>query len=875
MFTTGGDAFWSIRDALAARATGRRRLASPPASMLSLPIVLLLLAAVLPHPAAAAIHGVFAHGVASGDPTHESVIIWTRVTPTGRDQPGQWDPVDAEHSSKTFRVTWTVSTEPPESRRAPGAPDDDTASSSSSSSSSSASTSSRATGSHPRLGLDAEIWSWDPARVAASGVVVTTGATDWTVKVDVRGLIPGVQYHYAFNTTGDRHSPTGTFRLPPPPGVSYPPDAEPVRIAVFSCANWAWGHFHAYDAAARGWGGAAARLDAWLHLGDYYYEYGDAAYPAADEATPDRWASLDPRRETVSLADYRARHALHRTDPGLMALSASAPLVAMWDDHEIANNEWTDGAEDHQTDREGRYSHRVRAAIRAYHEWLPTREPATVDPGAPAVAYNRTVHFGDVASFVVMETRLVARTDPNANPAGNVFANASREIAASATPAPVDWRGSALERRLDAIGETLEAYRSREDKRMLGDAQTRWIERETRWSRDAGVRWQVYAQASIVMDAAPPDLEAGAAALDARRDAPKPPGGYATWAEALRAWTDWDGTGTGTGTGGSGNAGGGASRPARGRGGRAVPVASARALLAVGRHGINWNFDDWHGYAAERERFLRAAVPNANRALILGGDSHDAWAGIVPADPAGWGARGSKGIRGIDDDSDSDRDPDDVAIGAVEFDVPGITPPGAFEQAFPWCPTELIDEGHLAANAATMRFVKTGRRGFAMLTLDRDAAVADFVFTPSVRDETYAPECGGSFVASEGSDGHVRLRRRACPPLPRELGAGGVPGLGARANVADGRGGEGTATLIVVAVVFGAVGGAAGYAWPWRGGLGGGSGGGNGRGGGGIARRRGYDAFDHDDDAELELGRSGSGEHPRPGDRTPRSGHTH
>ena len=186
-----------------------------------------------------------------------------------------------------------------------------------------------------------------------------------------------------------------------------------------------------------------------------------------------------------------------------------------------------------------------------------------------------------------------------------------------------------------------------------------------------------------------------------------------------------------------------------------------RARSAVGRHGINWNFDDWHGYAAERERFLRAAVPNANRALILGGDSHDAWAGIVPADPAGWGARGSKGIRGIDDD----RDPDDVAIGAVEFDVPGITPPGAFEQAFPWCPTELIDEGHLAANAPTMRFVKTGRRGFAMLTLDRDAAVVDFVFTPSVRDETYAPECGGSFVASEGSDGHVRLRRRACPPL--------------------------------------------------------------------------------------------------------------
>lgn len=798
--------------------------------MSSLAIVLLLSAAVLPHPAAAAIHGVFAHGVASGDPTHESVIIWTRVTPTGRDQPGQWDPADAENSTKTFRVTWTVSTEPPESRRAPGVDAADTASSSSSSSS-------RATGSHPRVGPDAEIWSWDPARVVASGVVITTGATDWTVKVDVRGLHPNVQHYYAFNVTGDRHSPAGAFRLPPPPGEPYPPDAEPVRIAVFSCANWAWGHFHAYDAAARGWGGAAARLDAWVHLGDYYYEYGDAAYPAADEAVPDRWASLDPRSETVTLAEYRARHALHRTDPGLMALSASAPLVAMWDDHEVANNEWIDGAEDHQTDREGRYGDRVRAAIRAYHEWLPTREPTVSDPNEPAVGYNRTVHFGDVASFVVMETRLVARTDPNADPAGNVFANASMEISTSATPAPGDWRGSALERRLDAIREELEAYRSREGKRMLGDAQTRWIERETRESRDAGVRWQVYAQASIVMDAAPPDLEAGAAALDARRDAPKPPGGYPTWAEALRAWTDWDGDA------------GPASGPARGVGGRAVPVASARALLAVGRHGINWNFDDWHGYAAERERFLRAVVPNANRALILGGDSHDAWAGIVPADPAGWGARGANGIRG-DEDADAAKKrrhhEDDIAVGAVEFDVPGVTPPGAFEHTFPWCPTELIDEGHLAANDATMRFVKTGRRGFAMLTLDRDAAVADFIFTPSVRDETYAPECGGSFVASEDSDGNVRLSRRACPLLPRRLRFEGDGGGTASSVVGE------TATLVVVAVVFGVLGGAAGYARRWRGAFGGGVG----RGGGGTARRRGYDAFDDDDDAELELGRS-------------------
>ena len=188
--------------------------------MSSLAIVLLLSAAVLPHPAAAAIHGVFAHGVASGDPTHESVIIWTRVTPTGRDQPGQWDPADAENSTKTFRVTWTVSTEPPESRRAPGVDTADTASSSSSSSS-------RATGSHPRVGPDAEIWSWDPARVVASGVVITTGATDWTVKVDVRGLHPNVQHYYAFNAPATATPPPVRFDCPRPPASRTPPTPNP------------------------------------------------------------------------------------------------------------------------------------------------------------------------------------------------------------------------------------------------------------------------------------------------------------------------------------------------------------------------------------------------------------------------------------------------------------------------------------------------------------------------------------------------------------------------------------------------------------------------------------------------------------------------
>ena len=154
-------------------------------------------------------------------------------------------------------MTWTVSTEPPESRRAPGVDIADTASSSSSSSS-------RATGSHPRVGPDAEIWSWDPARVVASGVVITTGATDWTVKVDVRGLHPNVQHYYAFNVTGDRLSPGRTaFRPPPrsPPAVRRRSSRRRTRAPKFASSaapTGPGGHFHAYDAAARGWGAPRA-----------------------------------------------------------------------------------------------------------------------------------------------------------------------------------------------------------------------------------------------------------------------------------------------------------------------------------------------------------------------------------------------------------------------------------------------------------------------------------------------------------------------------------------------------------------------------------------------------------------------------------------
>ena len=824
---------------LEARESDREMSSASPSARFARAVALALLVASLLSPRAhAEIHGAFAHGVASGDPTSDSIIIWTRVTPVGRDQPGDRDPTFDD----AFEVTWTVATKPPWRSPREGARaflpveghDDDHASSD------------VGGGSYPGVVEDAFDRGWHEGSVAKTGVVAAVAARDWTVKIDVRGLESNVRYYYAFEvgasaanegkkneTDGDASpvasrarrattsSPTGTFALPPPRGTPYPArtvdtPSPPLKFAVFSCANWAFGHFHAYDAAAKGWG---EELAAWLHLGDYYYEYGEDNYPNREESVAERWSSLRPRNETWTLADYRARHALYRTDAALRRLHAAAPVIAMWDDHEIANNPWTRGGENHQPEREGAFAARARAAVRAYHEWLPTREPA----GNP-FAYNRTAHFGDVVSFVVLETRLTARTDPSGNPAGDVFANLTERFARNPL-SPSRWAGSALESELRRLASALDAYRARDEKRVLGAEQMRWVEAEARLSRDAGVAWQAFAQASPVMNGRSPDIEKAADALDAAKTH-APPGAYASWRAALRAWTAYDDDDAGA----SPNAEG-----AFGVGGRGVDVAAARALLALGRYGINWDFDDWRGYVAERARFLSAITRSANRALVLGGDSHDAWAGVVPGDRGMWGLAASS----------SEAEEHFDAAAAAEFDTPGVTPPGAFEQAFPWVPSVLIDEGHLVANRGTMRYARTGNRGFLLVSVDKNIARGDFFFVPSIRERTYVPECGASFEVREAGGGEsvappsggddsgdddretpfrgsklLKMTDAACPALPESLFSGSdVPGY---AGAVRRRGGAAAApaasfgfgAVFGTALAFALAGGVAGYHFP-------------------------------------------------------------
>lgn len=346
----------------------------------------------------------FLHGVASGDPERDGVLIWTRVTPPTLDR---------------VEVQWRVATSP------------------------------------------------DMSGVVASGQRNAAAARDFTVKVEVDGLQPGTTYYYQFSAGGVT-SPVGTTRTLPASSSS-----DPFSVAFFSCSNYEKGYFNAYAEAARESG-----LSAILHLGDYIYEYGVGGYltPAfasvpASTLEP-RQGQLQPPVETVMLDAYRMRHALYKTDQSLQALHAKLPWIVIYDDHESANDAWTGGAENHQPATEGDWQARKLAALQAFYEWMPIREPRgrrLVDPatGNPTGLY-RSFRFGRVANLIMLDTRLAGRDQQlgttallgaYANPAANdVVGGRPRSLLGAAQEAWLDDQLARSRQTWQIIGNQVLAF---------------------------------------------------------------------------------------------------------------------------------------------------------------------------------------------------------------------------------------------------------------------------------------------------------------------------------------------------------------------------------------------------------------------------------
>ncbi len=118
---------------------------------------------------------------------------------------------------------------------------------------------------------------------------------------------------------------------------------DKASMAVVSCANYPAGYFNVYKEILEQH--QKASFDVVLHLGDYIYEYGAGGYASEDAATLGREPSKGT--ECITLDDYRKRYAQYRQDEDLQALHAALPMIAIWDDHELANDAWKEGAENH------------------------------------------------------------------------------------------------------------------------------------------------------------------------------------------------------------------------------------------------------------------------------------------------------------------------------------------------------------------------------------------------------------------------------------------------------------------------------------------------------------------------------------------------
>ncbi|WP_088310521.1 alkaline phosphatase D family protein [Novosphingobium sp. B 225] len=338
-------------------------------------------------PLRAAVGGGFSHGVASGEPGPDRVLLWTRYA-SGSDTALKWELSDSE----------------------------------------------------------------DFARVTASGDCTASPANDSCAKAWAKGLEPGKWYFYRFIAPNGEKSITGRTRTLPVGKVGK------FRIAVFSCSNLGFGWFNAYAHACE-----AGDFDLTMHLGDYFYEYKRGEYPSAKQTLEGRFM---PENEATTLAGYRERLATYRLDPDLQRLHQLWPMVPMWDDHEVANDTWAGGAENHQPD-EGDWPARKAASEQAYREWLPVSDD-----------YWASYEIGDLATLFKLESRHV----------GRVEALDFLEVYKGAAP--------------DAVAAALTRFRDgplHDPRRtLLGAQQEAWLAGALKASTRARKPWQVLGQQVIM-----------------------------------------------------------------------------------------------------------------------------------------------------------------------------------------------------------------------------------------------------------------------------------------------------------------------------------------------------------------------------------------
>jgi alkaline phosphatase D len=286
-----------------------------------------------------------------------------------------------------------------------------------------------------------------PDKIVAQGRTPALADLAHSVHVEVGGLEPDCWYGYRFMIE-DAVSPIGRTRTLPLPDAA----VDRLRFAYASCQRWEDGYYAAYRHML------AESLDLVVFVGDYIYEY------ASREESTARSHALPHIR---TLADYRDRYALYKSDPDLQRMHAACPWLVTWDDHEVENNYAgvlsVEGTEDLAAKRV--------AAYQAYYEHMPLRACSMIrglaglrHEGALQI-YNR-VDFGRLASFHVLDNRQyrdppLCGTNPD-----------SRRASVCQSP-EVDMRS------------------------MLGLEQEHWLDNGLKSAAKRGTQWNVIAQQTV------------------------------------------------------------------------------------------------------------------------------------------------------------------------------------------------------------------------------------------------------------------------------------------------------------------------------------------------------------------------------------------
>ncbi|WP_159152582.1 alkaline phosphatase D family protein [Acinetobacter johnsonii] len=399
---------------------------------------------------------------------------------------------------------------------------------------------------------------WDVAKdadfkhITATGKVLTTAAQDFTVKVDVTGLAAGQVYFYRFKSAST-YSTTGQTK-------TLATQVQSVQFAVCSCSNYPAGYFHVYKEIAK------QDVDVVIHLGDYIYEYGMGGYATEEAVAMARALADDNNTEIIRLDDYRKRYALYRLDPDLQAAHQRHPFIVIWDDHELANDAWEKGAENHQSDTEGDFLERKLAALAAYFEWMPIRP---IDD--QHIKIYRQFDFGTLVQLTMLDTRIIAR-------------NVQLDYANYMTATGLDI----AKFQADLINPA---------RTLMGVEQRNWLLQKLQQST---ATWNVLGQQILMSKMfVPAELLMSLAEITAGNPSPETLSKITTQiTELLKIKARMD-----------------AGDPT------VSPEEKARLAVTA-----PYNLDAWDGYFAEREILYDTLAQLKKKVVVLAGDTHNAWA---------------------------------------------------------------------------------------------------------------------------------------------------------------------------------------------------------------------------------------------------------